>query len=86
MRTPSCRTPRPARAQASGGAISSTTGSSLVPMHYGSEAIDFLEPPDAFLEALHACAERLEASETDLDDVDGRSEDPIVLLLAPPLA
>jgi L-ascorbate metabolism protein UlaG (beta-lactamase superfamily) len=58
----------------------------VVPMHYGSEAIDFLEPPDAFLEALGARVERHAASETDLDDVDGRSEDPIVLLLAPPLA
>jgi len=51
-----------------------------------SEAIDFLEPPDAFLEALGARVERLEASEADLDGVGGTSEDPIVLLLAPPLA
>ena len=57
----------------------------VVPMHYGSEAIDFLEPPDAFLEALGARVERLEASETDLDGIDGTSEDPVVLLLAPPL-
>ena len=58
----------------------------VVPMHYGSEAIDFLEPPDAFVEALGARVERIEASETDLEAVRGTSEDPVVLLLAPPIA
>ena len=58
----------------------------VVPMHYGSEAVDFLEPPDAFLEALGARVERVESSEAELDGVRGTSEDPVVLLLAPPLA
>jgi L-ascorbate metabolism protein UlaG (beta-lactamase superfamily) len=58
----------------------------VVPMHYGSEAIDFLEPPDAFLDALDAPVERIDSSEADLDRVAGTREAPVVLLLAPPLA
>jgi L-ascorbate metabolism protein UlaG (beta-lactamase superfamily) len=58
----------------------------VVPMHYGSEAIDFLEPPDAFVEALGARVEEVESSEADLDGVEGTRENPVVLLLSPPLA
>jgi L-ascorbate metabolism protein UlaG (beta-lactamase superfamily) len=58
----------------------------VVPMHYGSEAVDFLEPPDAFLEALAAPVERIDSSEAELDGVAGTREAPVVLLLAPPLA
>jgi L-ascorbate metabolism protein UlaG (beta-lactamase superfamily) len=58
----------------------------VVPMHYGSEAVDFLEPPDAFLEALAARVERIDSSEAELDGVAGTREAPVVLLLAPPLA
>ena len=31
----------------------------VVPMHYRTEAVNFLDPPDAFLEALGARVERL---------------------------
>jgi L-ascorbate metabolism protein UlaG (beta-lactamase superfamily) len=37
----------------------------VVPMHYRTPAINFLEPPDAFLEALGAEVTRLDASELD---------------------
>jgi L-ascorbate metabolism protein UlaG (beta-lactamase superfamily) len=57
----------------------------VVPMHYGNEGVDFLEPPDAFLEALGARVERLDSSEVDLDTLAG-DETPVVLILAPPLA
>jgi L-ascorbate metabolism protein UlaG (beta-lactamase superfamily) len=50
----------------------------VVPMHYRTDAIDFLEPPDAFLEALGWAVARLDASEVEADGHEG------VILLAPP--
>jgi L-ascorbate metabolism protein UlaG (beta-lactamase superfamily) len=58
----------------------------VVPMHYRNEGAGFLDPPDAFLEALGARVERLDSSEVDLDSVLDGHETPVVLLLAPPLA
>jgi L-ascorbate metabolism protein UlaG (beta-lactamase superfamily) len=57
----------------------------VVPMHYRTAAVNFLDPPDAFLEALGAHVERLETSETDVEDLLGTAEAPTVALLAPPL-
>jgi len=58
----------------------------VIPMHYRTEAVSFLDPPDAFLDALGAQVVRPDASEAELEDVLGSNEAPVVLLLAPPLA
>ena len=36
----------------------------VVPMHYGHEGVDFLEPPDDFVDALGARVERFDSSDT----------------------
>lgn len=57
----------------------------VVAMHYRTDAIDFLDPPDAFLAALtEARVARAEASEVDLEPLLGDVAAPTVLLLAPP--
>ena len=56
----------------------------VVPMHYRTPAIGFLDPPDAFLEALGAPVERLETSETEVQPLLGSPQEPVVALLAPP--
>jgi L-ascorbate metabolism protein UlaG (beta-lactamase superfamily) len=57
-----------------------------IPMHYGSEAVDFLDPPDPFVDALDARVERRESSEADLEALLDAEREPVVLLLAPPLS
>jgi L-ascorbate metabolism protein UlaG (beta-lactamase superfamily) len=56
----------------------------VVPMHYRTDAVDFLDPPDAFLEALGARVERLDDSELDVTRFLGTPDDPTVALLAAP--
>jgi L-ascorbate metabolism protein UlaG (beta-lactamase superfamily) len=56
----------------------------VVPMHYRTDAIDFLDPPDAFLEALGAKVERLDGSEAEAEDLLGTREAPTVALFAVP--
>ena len=56
----------------------------VVPMHYRTEAVNFLDPPDEFLDALGARVERLETSEADSDDLLGERDDPVVALFATP--
>jgi L-ascorbate metabolism protein UlaG (beta-lactamase superfamily) len=56
----------------------------VVPMHYRTAAVNFLEPPDAFLDALGAKVERLDASETDAEPLLGTRAAPVVALLASP--
>jgi L-ascorbate metabolism protein UlaG (beta-lactamase superfamily) len=56
-----------------------------VPMHYRSEAINFLDPPDAFLDALGARVARLDGSVVDLEPL-LEGDELVVALLAPPLA
>lgn len=56
----------------------------VVPMHYRTAAIDFLEPPDAFLEALGARVERLAGSEFAGEDLLGTRGAPVVALPAAP--
>ena len=58
----------------------------VIPMHYATPAVNFLEPPDAFLDALGADVERLDSSEAELEPLLGTPEQPRVALLAAPLA
>jgi L-ascorbate metabolism protein UlaG (beta-lactamase superfamily) len=57
----------------------------VVPMHYRTPAIDFLDPPDAFLDALGAPVEHADASEIEVEPRLGEHGQPNVVLLAPPL-
>jgi L-ascorbate metabolism protein UlaG (beta-lactamase superfamily) len=57
----------------------------VVPMHYRTPAVNFLDPPDEFLDALGAAVRRLDESEADVDDMLGSREEPAVVLFAPPL-
>jgi L-ascorbate metabolism protein UlaG (beta-lactamase superfamily) len=66
-------------------AIVRSLGTRLVlPMHYRTGALNFLEPPDAFLEALGARVERLDESELDAEHFLGAADQPTVALLAAP--
>jgi L-ascorbate metabolism protein UlaG (beta-lactamase superfamily) len=56
----------------------------VVPMHYRTPAIGFLDPPDAFLGALGARTEQLESSEAEVQRLLGSPAEPVVALLAPP--
>jgi L-ascorbate metabolism protein UlaG (beta-lactamase superfamily) len=56
----------------------------VVPMHYRTGAVDFLDPPDEFLDALAARVERLDQSELDVEQFLGTPDEPIVALLAAP--
>jgi L-ascorbate metabolism protein UlaG (beta-lactamase superfamily) len=56
----------------------------VVPMHYQTEAVNFLDPPDDFLAALGARVERLDESELEVEQYLGTADDPTVALLAPP--
>ena len=58
----------------------------VVPMHYRTPAVNFLEPPDELLDALGAPVERLETSETDVKDLLRRADAPTVALFAAPVA
>jgi L-ascorbate metabolism protein UlaG (beta-lactamase superfamily) len=54
----------------------------VVPMHYRTEAVNFLDPPDAFLDALAAPVERLNEPELDVDRFLGTADQPTVALLS----
>jgi L-ascorbate metabolism protein UlaG (beta-lactamase superfamily) len=54
----------------------------VVPMHYRTDAVNFLDPPDAFLDALGARVERLDENELEPDRFLGTVEEPTVALLA----
>ena len=56
----------------------------VIPMHYRTDAVNFLDPPDEFLEALGARVERVPESELEVERLLGSSDDPTVALLAPP--
>ena len=56
----------------------------VVPMHYRTEALNFLDPPDELLEALGARVERLDGSEAEAEQLLGTREAPTVALFAPP--
>ena len=57
----------------------------VLPMHYRTPAVNFLEPPDAFLAALGGPATVLETSEADVKSLAGERGEPTIALLAPPL-
>ncbi len=52
----------------------------VVPHHYRTEAVNFLDPPDAFLDALGAHVERLDGPELVVDQYLGMTGQPIVVL------
>jgi L-ascorbate metabolism protein UlaG (beta-lactamase superfamily) len=56
----------------------------VVPMHYRTEAVNFLDPPDAFLDALGARVETLPESELVAEQLLGTPGEPTVALLAVP--
>jgi L-ascorbate metabolism protein UlaG (beta-lactamase superfamily) len=56
----------------------------VVPMHYRTDAVNFLEPPDAFLAALGARVEIVDEHQLDAEQFLGTAEEPIVVLLTAP--
>jgi L-ascorbate metabolism protein UlaG (beta-lactamase superfamily) len=56
----------------------------VVPMHYRTPAVSFLDPPDAFLDALGARVERVSEPELEVEQFLGTADEPTVALLAPP--
>jgi L-ascorbate metabolism protein UlaG (beta-lactamase superfamily) len=56
----------------------------VIPMHYRTSQISFLEPADAFLEALGAPVERLGTSELTVEELRANGAATTVALLAPP--
>jgi L-ascorbate metabolism protein UlaG (beta-lactamase superfamily) len=55
-----------------------------IPMHYGTEAADFVDGPERFLEAVSGRVEQLEASEADPQQYLNR-DGTTVLVLKPPV-
>jgi L-ascorbate metabolism protein UlaG (beta-lactamase superfamily) len=55
----------------------------VIPMHYRTPAVDFLEPADDFLTALGARTEDV-GSEVVAEELLGTRDDPVVAMLAPP--
>ncbi len=53
-------------------------------MHYRTEAVNFLEPPDAFLSAFGVPVERLAEDEAEVEPLLGSRREPRVALLAAP--
>jgi L-ascorbate metabolism protein UlaG (beta-lactamase superfamily) len=59
----------------------------VVAMHFHTPGgLAFLDPPDAFLDALGARVERLETSAAEIEPLLGTREEPVVALFAPPPA
>ena len=56
----------------------------VVPMHYRTEAVNFLDSPDAFIEALGARVERIAEDELGPEQFLGTADEPTVALLATP--
>jgi L-ascorbate metabolism protein UlaG (beta-lactamase superfamily) len=56
----------------------------VVPMHYRTEAVNFLDSPDAFIEALGAHLERIAEDELGTEQFLGTADEPTVALLATP--
>jgi len=56
----------------------------VVPMHYRTAAVNFLDPPDAFLDALGARVERIAENELEPERFPGAGGEPTVTLLAAP--
>jgi L-ascorbate metabolism protein UlaG (beta-lactamase superfamily) len=56
----------------------------IVPMHYRTDAVNFLDPPDAFIDAVGARVETLGESGFAAEQLLGTAGDPTVVLLAAP--
>lgn len=56
----------------------------VIPMHYRTEAVNFLDSPDAFIEALGARLERIAEDELGPEQFLGTADEPTVALLATP--
>jgi L-ascorbate metabolism protein UlaG (beta-lactamase superfamily) len=56
----------------------------VIPMHYRTDAVNFLDPPDAFLDGLGARVERVAESELVAEQFLGTAEEPTVALLGAP--
>jgi len=56
----------------------------VVGMHYRTAAVNFLDPPDAFLDSLGTEVRRLDSNEAVAEDLLGTRGAPVVALLAPP--
>jgi len=56
----------------------------VVPMHFRTPLVNFLEPPGVFVDALGARTASVEASDADAGAHLGTPDDPVVLLLRPP--
>jgi L-ascorbate metabolism protein UlaG (beta-lactamase superfamily) len=72
-----------------GGAAAAAVARALAPrlvaaMHYRTPLVNFLDPPDEFLNAFGARVERLDRSEAAADELLGTAEEPVVVLFAPP--
>jgi L-ascorbate metabolism protein UlaG (beta-lactamase superfamily) len=58
----------------------------VIPMHYRTPAVNFLDEPDAFLAAFGGRVERLETSDLETEGLLGERGDPVVAIPAPPMA
>jgi len=56
----------------------------VIPMHYRTDAVNFLDPPDTFLGALGAPVERIAESELQTEQLLGTKDEPTVAVLAAP--
>jgi L-ascorbate metabolism protein UlaG (beta-lactamase superfamily) len=56
----------------------------IVPMHYRTPALDFLEPADEFLEGAPGRIERLDTSELEVEPLLGSRDEPVVAVPRPP--
>jgi hypothetical protein len=55
-------------------------------MHYRTDAVNFLDPPDSFLAALGARVERIERNELEAEEFLGTADEPAVGMLGVPMA
>ena len=56
----------------------------VIPMHYRTDAVNFLEPPDAFVAAYDGDVRRLDGPEAELDGLLGDGVSPGIGVLTPP--
>jgi L-ascorbate metabolism protein UlaG (beta-lactamase superfamily) len=56
----------------------------IIPMHYRTPAIGFLEGPEEFLDNVNGRVEQAGATEVELDDLLGSREEPVVTVLDAP--
>lgn len=58
----------------------------VVPVHYRTDAVNFLDPPESFLAALGARVERIERNELEAEEFLGTVDEPAVAMLGVPTA